>query len=52
MKIVLSTDKILFASEHVWNAGSSSFTYIISISARSLQGWCYGCHFTQERIEA
>ena len=52
MKIILSREKIIFASEHLLNAYSALCTHIICTFTRSLQGW-YDCyHFTQEEIEA
>lgn len=51
MKIILSTDKIIFPSEHLLNAYSALWTHIISIFV-SLQGWYYWHHFIQEETEA
>ena len=52
MKIILPTDKIVFASEHLLNAYSALRTHIISIFIRNLQGWYYCHHFIQEETEA
>lgn len=53
MEIMLSIDKITFASEHLLlDAYSALCTHIIPVFTTSLQGWYDKHHFIQEEVAA